>query len=924
MANIYVDFATGSDATGGGSALNPFKTIQKAVTNSFTGDTIIVQGSGAVSHDEPDSIIVTNKSNLSIRVEPFGKVLLWPMAASQHYTFVVENCQAVTISGFLFKNSHDNTGHEGAILIKNSTDCKVTNNEISEDWECNNLLYTNLFRGENSDVLFDNNKALYLENSYPTFQNTSELAFIRVSGNGEYTLTNNTCKNFHSNSGWAFGIKIESDTRKVICDNFMLENFVPEHVDVKSRMIGIDIESDASVPIITINNTTITKIGYGMRFRNIPLSSDFVIKRALITDALYSGLLCDELSKVDVRNLTISRCTNALEANHGSILSVYNTILYDCENMFVANNSSLINFAYGIYFKYTLHAALGTGGRLDAHEFARKINPKLVNPDSNIFTLADGSPAIDSGKIFAGDDFLGFGPDIGFYERGPFLTEDDLPALLARKSRISELVPLTDIDVLGVIEKGLETADGTIVAGREGSAIRDVAVKPLDLLLEPYFSELESIRARLSFDRLEELTEDDADLLAANLFVTRDPGQFASGVVRVYFDAPQAATIYAEHEFKSADGLSFFSRNTVSLSKDEMALNYDDTGYYMDIIVDSAEANIAYNIPANNIVSSTMPLPAGVTTFINPYPFEGARIRESNEELKEKVKYSITVRDIVTKKGAKATMLDKYPTITETQTIGFMDPEMERDVFRGEHIGGKADIYVKPRLLTEDTKDITPTEAIFPISDSDFSGFVPLLKITKIELLEPLSYLPTGQFLEEGVHFTLESYDPLYRYSIYEKLAIKFSQYVVDTYMPTTPMRVYFKWIPEMKTIQSDVRGDSERVVVADILVRTFDPVFVSFTVAYRAPEEIDGLEDALRSYISGLKNTTELHESDIVSFVYSLGATKVEQPMELSAEYHSKDGTVYTSTSPDAIVIHRINAFWDGNISVAYMGDVD
>jgi len=234
---------------------------------------------------------------------------------------------------------------------------------------------------------------------------------------------------------------------------------------------------------------------------------------------------------------------------------------------------------------------------------------------------------------------------------------------------------------------------------------------------------------------------------------------------------------------------------------------------------------------------------------------------------------------------------------------------------------------VKPRSLTEDFKDVTPVAKLLTINDSTFSGFVPLIRVTKIEILEfstsELS-MPTGIFLEEGVHYKLKTYDTLYRYSVYEQLAIEFSDYVVDNYMSTTPMRVYFDWIPEMKTIQAEMTGERERVVVADMMVRAFDPVFVSFTLVYYADSEIDGFEDILRAYIDALRNTSELQESDLVSLAYSFGATKVVQPMELAAEYHYKDGRVVTETSLDSIVIVRTSSFWAGDITVDYKGSND
>ncbi len=925
MTAIYINSISGSDYLGSGTSSSPYKTISKAVEISIPGDVLVVTGADGHIHEEPDTVLLKDKLNLKLQIEPLRHITIRPLVTSGNAIFKIETCSNIEIMGFVFTNAPGAHSTANAVSVKDSSNIKIIGCEVSDAWKCGDVPASEMFKCDNSSVELTGNFCNYIENSYPTVNNPNNyFAFISLSGNGDYVIKNSAIKNVHSNSGYSYGVKIAPDCRKVLLDDFAADAFIPAHVDYKDKMIGVYIESDNSAVEFALTNLELNNLGYGILLHNAINNSKSFIKKAKITNCMFAGIKAEHNSILSsVRGLTIATCGHGIHVSNSSALSVYNTIVFKCNTALRCEIDSGLKLLYCVYYKNTQNKFENNRGIINTSQFVRNIDPRFVNEELENYNLTDYSPCVDTGKYFAGDAFLGNGPDIGYYEKSALVTEDELPSLLARATRRSELVPLTEIDIIGVISKGIETSDGRITASREGSAIRDVAVKPLDLLISPYHTELELIRDRLSFSKIEKLSEEDADLLAANVFVDRDYGQLASGILRVYFSEPTDAILYSEHEFKSNEGYVFYTRATIAITKDEMALNYDNGTYYLDAIIDGAVASESFNLPAFSIKTSTMPMPPGTLSFTNPYEITGGIGAETNYELKQKCRYGISVRDIVTKKGARAIMPELFPFITDMRVIGYRDPEMERDYIKliDDHIGGKTDIYIKTRNPVIDSKIIYPESRDFVIQDYTFSGFVPILKIISIEILEPITEIPTGVFLEPNVQYRLLSVDSLTRFSVDELLILSFSEQVVADYIPATPFKINFEWVPEMKTLQSVIDGDDERTVVASIMAKCMEPVYVSLGISYLAEYEIEDLQSAIKGFITGLPNGKELQVSDIINLAYSLGAHKVLQPMELSIEHHDRYGNVTVTNSPDGVMIPRIATFWPGEITTTYLG---
>ena len=78
---------------------------------------------------------------------------------------------------------------------------------------------------------------------------------------------------------------------------------------------------------------------------------------------------------------------------------------------------------------------------------------------------------------------------------------------------------------------------------REGSAYRDMLLKPASLLLQPFRDQLQIVKRNISLANFSLMLDDEFDALVANLFVDRRIGDLATGTVRLFFNTPKDTLI---------------------------------------------------------------------------------------------------------------------------------------------------------------------------------------------------------------------------------------------------------------------------------------------------------------------------------------------------------------------------------------------
>ena len=221
---------------------------------------------------------------------------------------------------------------------------------------------------------------------------------------------------------------------------------------------------------------------------------------------------------------------------------------------------------------------------------------------------------------------------------------------------------------------------------REGSGVRDLLVKPAELMLEPVNREIKFIQQGQTAAYPSLLSRGDADGFAANVFVTRDTGGLSTGVARVVFAAPQAVNVAPTSNYcTTAAGLKYYPTTLQSISAESMAFNQLGTEYYFDINLTAEKAGAEYDIAKNTITSIASLSTA--TRIYNPEAFTGGLNDQSNQELLDQSDESITERSLVTARGIVARIKGDFASVKHVQTVGYTDPEMMRDIITGGDMG---------------------------------------------------------------------------------------------------------------------------------------------------------------------------------------------------------------------------------------------
>jgi hypothetical protein len=214
---------------------------------------------------------------------------------------------------------------------------------------------------------------------------------------------------------------------------------------------------------------------------------------------------------------------------------------------------------------------------------------------------------------------------------------------------------------------------------RQGTAFRDMVIKPLSVFMQPYRDQANVIKRNLSLENYEAMTGEEMDSLTSNVFVGRRVGTNSEGTVRLYLTEPVAITVTTDTQFQTSDGLIFNPKETMTFTAEEVILNVEGLFYFADVPAVAEESGTQYNIAAHSIVFISGG-PTEVVKVDNLTSFSQGVDIEDNATLHQRAKESIAVRDLVIKKAISAVLLENFNTLREIAVAGYGDPEMQRDI----------------------------------------------------------------------------------------------------------------------------------------------------------------------------------------------------------------------------------------------------
>ena len=215
-------------------------------------------------------------------------------------------------------------------------------------------------------------------------------------------------------------------------------------------------------------------------------------------------------------------------------------------------------------------------------------------------------------------------------------------------------------------------------------------------------------------------------------------------------------------------------------------------------------------------------------------------------------------------------------------------------------------------------RGIRPGREEFTITDVAF------LRIRAIELIDPVSLEPTGEFLNgnagfgyggfgmgafgigQEADFRLVVNSPTERFSAFEDAFIVFNSGLIGL-----SFRIEYDYVPQILDLHNFARSDAERVLDGDILMRHFLPAYVSGTIEYRVDAtdssipDNDTLTELVKDFINKQLSGSDLEYSDVNQFIqkttdpfYRYG-TFIKH-YTLKAVIHNTDGSTTVVTGAD------------------------
>jgi hypothetical protein len=194
---------------------------------------------------------------------------------------------------------------------------------------------------------------------------------------------------------------------------------------------------------------------------------------------------------------------------------------------------------------------------------------------------------------------------------------------------------------------------------------------------------------------------------------------------------------------------------------------------------------------------------------------------------------------------------------------------------------------------------------------------VPILQVTGVQKLDPLTLLPTGVLFRDrggfgagpfgagvygvgtGADYQLRVSDPTLRFSVREDNYLEFRQSFARQ-----SARVLFDYDRDVPALQAFCDDPENQPEAASLLVRRFVPVYVdgSEPIAYTIPaaSQATAASEAemlakLVGFINGLAEGQSLEASDLIDLLYNNGADEVDiDPlMRLRGAIQHQDGSV-------------------------------
>jgi hypothetical protein len=484
-----------------------------------------------------------------------------------------------------------------------------------------------------------------------------------------------------------------------------------------------------------------------------------------------------------------------------------------------------------------------------------------------------------------------------------------------------------------ITQEQFDAAEGIIIellrAGsptldlRKGTAIRDLIVRPAAEFHALNTLRIDDLRNSNSLKTLNEnpdLGDDDVvDGLLSNLGYSRQPGEFAEGVVRVTVTIDKDYSVPNRFELKDGSDFVYVTEQQWTVRSEpivdptsELQLFPDSTTvgefYFLLPMIGQVEgAN--YQAGAGEVLTPVSREIAGVSVFEVFTDFSGGINQETTENAIAQLPASLSYRAFESNVSINTRLRNVFPSLVSSHSIGYGEEAQLRDKHNifGTAVGNKVDTYIRTfrapvsRLLEKTGTKLSDGVYQFQIARTDAPGFSIIRGIAAIGQTvdgtttgtEPIiGSLPFTEVRSaSGTEDTHHEFSPdnivvETAFTVWQESTVTVTdvQAIVEggsaTYPDTLQFTVELFVPPDLSDIQSYIDYDTIRNLEADQVARGALVCLVSVQATlYHDPEvvlDLDLITQVIVDYINNKTFGEALTASEVTAIIHQFDVTRV------------------------------------------------
>lgn len=428
--------------------------------------------------------------------------------------------------------------------------------------------------------------------------------------------------------------------------------------------------------------------------------------------------------------------------------------------------------------------------------------------------------------------------------------------------------------IVAFVQEAFPTLDLT-----PGTALRDLVIRiyaHLETRIQEQIDLALISSSLLEISKNPDVADDvQVDRLLSNYNISRSIGGTATGKLRLFLTSSDSSIVSQDTEFminnvvfRPTTAFLLLSATSFTAAANQRLLTPSGTVFTAVIDVVAVEPGSTGNVRAGALVAEITPAPTNYISGRADSDFTGGTDSDDNASLLSKLRNGVVGKLFGGREHIRAKLKTQFPTIVDVGCVGFLDPEMKRDLVNGVHMGGRIDLFVKsapypsriqeqivPKLLSFNSVD---QDALFEFDwDADRASGLYLIESIKALLTQAGSYEIVSDIRalgNSGYHYIEDAAKSAF--SSYQRIKVRFvvpfdglmKAWSLDTAAPTAaqfgsnlatyineqPTKGFFKFyveylkMPELAEIQQYVDLASERSLSADILVHAPVPVLCS------------------------------------------------------------------------------------------------